>query len=439
MSSSFVLHGDSVWCAADGAFECRKNSFLVCDKGVCAGVFSRLPACYAALPFIDYQSHLIMPGLVDLHTHAPQFAFRALGMDKKLLEWLTTCAFPEEAKYHDLEYAARAYTLFVDELVRGPATRHVIFATVHKDATLLLMDILEKTGLVAFVGKVNMDRHSPPSLCEASAAASIDATREWLDSCAQRAYSAIKPILTPRFIPSCSDDLMRGLRLLHTEYNVPVQSHLSENPEEIAWVHELCPHSASYGGAYADFGLLGADIQTVMAHCVWPEEHEISLLAERGVFIAHCPESNCNLASGCAPVRRLLNAGVRVGLGSDIAGGTNSSIFRAMSSAIQISKVRHALLEPRKEPFSNERPLTIEEVFFAGTAAGGAFFGKAGSFEAGYEFDALVLDDSTAPLASTSTLSLRDRLERVIYLADDRHIRAKYAQGRCIYQKPPLM
>jgi guanine deaminase len=220
------------------------GAFLVCAEGKSAGVFSKPPEQYSGLPLLDYSGRLIIPGLVDLHTHAPQFAFRALGMDLELLDWLQTNAFPEEAKYRGLEYARRAYRILVDHLQRGPNTRLVIFATLHTPATLLLMDLLEETGLMCMVGKVNMDRNSPDSLREENAAASLGATRQWLDACVARNANGRKntqPILTPRFIPSCGDDLMRGLAELQKEYALPVQSHLSENRREIQWVRELCP------------------------------------------------------------------------------------------------------------------------------------------------------------------------------------------------------
>ena len=434
-NNSFVIRGDICWSKNRTALETAPNAFLVCTEGKSAGVFSRLPQHYEALPLADYPGRLIIPGLVDLHLHAPQFAFRGLGMDMELLDWLSTHAFPEEAKYASLAYARRAYGLFTEHLKRGPNTRMVVFATLHVPATLLLMDMLEESGMVSMVGKVNMDRNSPDNLREESAAASLDATREWLGACA--GYKRSRPILTPRFIPSCSDDLMRGLGALRRDQHLPVQSHISENRAEIEWVRRLCPASGGYGAAYRDFDLFGSDSPdtaappTVMAHCVWPDEQEIELMARRGVFAAHCPQSNTNLASGIAPVRKLLDAGVAAGLGSDIAGGTNSSIFRAMADAVQVSKLRRFLPGPSDEG-GTEQALTLEEAFYLGTAGGGAFFGKAGmgycgSFDPGNDMDALVIDDT--PLAAPFELSIRDRLERLVYLSDSATIEAKYVQG----------
>ena len=432
-NTSFVIKGDVCWSTGPQTLETMPGGFLVCANGVSAGVFPRLPQEYASLPLFDYSGRLITPGLVDLHIHAPQFAFRGLGMDLELLNWLSTQAFPEEAKYADLSYARKAYGDFISHQKSGPNTRLVVFATIHVPATVALMELLEESGLVSLVGKVNMDRNSPDTLREESAAASLTATREWLRSCA---YSRTKPILTPRFIPSCSDELMRGLGALRREAGLPVQSHLSENRSEISWVKELCPASDGYAAAYRDFDLFGSSAEgeapTVMAHCVWPDETEMAVMAERGVFVAHCPQSNANLSSGIAPMRRLLSAGIPAGLGSDIGAGANTSIFRAMADAIQASKLRLAVYGPAD---GGEKALTLEEAFFLGTAGGGAFFGKSGmgycgSFEQGSDFDAIVINDSD--LTSPFELSLRDRLERVVYLSDSRHIEKKCVKGQWI-------
>jgi len=428
--NSFVIRGDLCWSESSSVLKTMPDGFLVCVDGKSAGAFTSLPRQYEKLPLINHSGSLVIPGLVDLHMHAPQFTFRGLGMDLELLEWLSSRAFPEEAKYNDLAYARKAYSLMVEHLKSGPNTRIVFFATLHVPATMLLMDLLEESGLVSMAGKVNMDRNSPDTLREESAAASLNATREWLKKCAGANYRNTKPIVTPRFIPSCSDDLMRGLSELRKEFNLPVQSHLSENRGEIEWVRKLCPSSAGYGAAYDDFGLFGSEgPPTVMAHCVWSDENEIELMARRGVFVAHCPQSNANLSSGIAPMRRILEAGIPAGLGSDIAGGTSSSIFRAMSDAIQVSKLRNPLLG------LNEKALTMEEAFYLGTKGGGAFFaksgmGQCGSFEQGYELDALVINDNAPEARAPFELTLRDRLERAIYICGSGHIKAKYVRGK---------
>ncbi len=422
---AFVIRGDFCWSRTPQELHQVRNGWLVCENGCSAGVFPELPERYRNLPVLDYRGHLIVPGLTDLHVHAPQYTFRGLGMDLELLDWLNTYTFPEESHYGDLAYAETAYRRFVEDMRHGPNTRACVFATTHVDATVLLMDLLEKSGLVTMVGKVNMDRNCPDTLGEGSAEASDRHTRDWLRRIQGR-YERTTPILTPRFIPSCTDDLMERLGRIQKETGLPVQSHLSENPGEIAWVQELCPFSKFYGDAYDAFGLFGGEnCPTIMAHCVWSGDEEIARMKERGVYVAHCPDSNTNLSSGIAPVRRFLEEGVPMGLGSDVAAGTHVSIFRSMSEALQVSKLRWRLVDPSR------KALTAHEVFYLGSVGGGSFFGKVGSFDPGYELDAVVLDDRR--YTPQSGMTLEQRLERMIYLSEDRDVVHKLVKGRALF------
>ncbi len=417
----FIIKGHVCFMKEAKTLEVVENAYLVCLDGRCEGVFRELPEIYKDLPVTDYDDRLIIPGLVDLHVHAPQYSFRGLGMDLELLEWLNQNTFPEEAKYKDMDYADKAYDYFVEDLRQGAVTRACIFATIHNEATILLMDKLEAAGLCTMVGKVNMDRNSPAELCEKSAKISAEDTVQWIERVKGR-YQKTKPILTPRFIPSCTDELMAGLQEIQKKYQLPVQSHLSENQSEIEWVKELCKEAEFYGDAYDRFGMFGRGCPTIMAHCVYSTDEEIERMKENGVYIAHCPQSNTNLTSGIASVRRYLDEGMNIGLGSDVAGGSVTSIFRAMADAVQVSKLRWRLFD------ESLKPLTVWEAFYMGTKGGGSFFGKVGSFEKGYEFDAVVLDDSR--LKHPQPLTIKQRLERVIYLSDEREIYDKYVQGK---------
>ena len=423
MKRTFALRGNICYSKNSDHIECMEDGWIICEQGISQGVFKQLPDKYKGIAVYEYHQHIITPGLIDLHVHAPQYSFRGLNMDQELLDWLNTNTFPEEAKYIDLEYARAAYKLFVHDLACGATTRAAVFATLHVEATELLMDLLEESGIRALVGKVNMDRNSPMDLCEVSGAQSETDTRRWLDRVCDK-YKHVKPILTPRFIPSCTDELMERISSIQKEHSLSIQSHLSENPGETAWVRELCPDTDFYGEAYDKYHLFGGACPTIMAHCVYSSEREIALMKERGVFIAHCPQSNTNLSSGIAPVRTYLDNHMHIGLGSDVAGGFTTSIFRAMADAIQVSKLRWRLSD------DSLKSLTIDEAFYLGTKGGGAFFGEVGSFEKGFELDALVLDDSSLP--HPQELSVKQRLERLIYLSDDRHIVDKFVFGNKI-------
>lgn len=397
-----------------------ENGYVVWEDNKCLGAFQELPEEYADVTCEDMGDKIIIPGLVDLHVHAPQYSFRGLGMDLELIDWLNTHTFVEEAKYKDMDYAEKAYDIFVEDMLHSATTRACVFGTIHTDATLLLMDKLEKAGVAAYVGKVNMDRNSPEYLCEENSEVAAEATEKWILSCGD--YENVKPILTPRFTPSCTDELMERLSKLQKKYDLPMQSHLSENHGEIAWVKELCPTAKFYGDAYNQFDMFGNACSTIMAHCVHSTEEEIEMMKEQNVFIAHCPESNTNLSSGVAPIRTYLEKGMKVGLGSDIAAGSNLSIFKAMAMAIQCSKLKWRLED------QSLTPLKVEEAFYLATKGGGEFFGQVGSVEAGYEFDAVVMDDST--LRHPQELTVLERLERLIYLAEDRHMVDKYVAGK---------
>ena len=431
MNNSFVIKGNICQTKTPEKLDLNENAFAVCVDGVSAGVFNDLPEEYAGLPLYDYGDALIFPGMVDLHVHAPQYAFRGMCMDLELMDWLNRYTFPEEEKYENLEYAKGAYGMFVDALIKGATTRSCIFATRHRYATELLMELMENSGLVSYVGKVNMDREASENLTEKSAEISAYETFGWINATKDK-FEHTKPILTPRFIPCCTDKLMEELREIQMAYGIPVQSHLSESKGEIDFVKFLRPDNPFYGDSYNEYDLFGknddinTDVKTVMAHCVWSTDDEVEMMRKNGVFVAHCPASNMNLTSGIAPIRKYMELGLNVGLGSDVAGGHSDSIFRAITDAIQVSKMYFRMVN------EEYRPLVFSEAFYLATKGGGKFFGNVGSFEEGYEFDAVVMDDSVLP--HPQTLNLAERMERAVYLGlDGKKICAKFVAGKKIF------
>lgn len=425
MTNSFVLKGNILYSLTDKTLCSVDNGFLVVIDGLVEGVFKTLPDKYKHLELTDFGDNLIIPGLVDLHIHAPQFPYRGTNMDLELMPWLYKVTFPEEAKYEEEEYAAQSYHIFAKAMKKSATTRLVAFSTCHRRGTEILMDEMEKTGLISYIGKVNMDRNAPDILREKSAEESIRETEEWLSDIKGK-YSNTYPILTPRFIPSCSDSLMEKLGEVRKKYNLPVQSHLSESLGEIEEVSSLRPEDKFYGEGYDKYGLFGGEERAIMAHCVFSKDEEIALMKKNGVYIAHCPECNENIASGMAPVRRYLDEGLNIGLGSDVAGGSTESIFSSMTEAIRVSKMRWRYVD------STLKPLTFEEAFYLATLSGGSFFGNVGSFLPGFEADILVLDDSAFP--TPSVMDSKKRLERFSYLGGDRGgIKHKFVFGRNLF------
>ena len=424
---AFILRGNICWSANKNTINTDAASYAVCEEGICKGVFSVIPEKYRGLPVHDYGDSLIIPGLSDLHIHAAQYSYRGLGMDLELMDWLQVHAFPEEAKYADEEYASLAYGIFADRMRKSATTRACIFASRHRGATEILMDKMERSGLVSYVGKVNMDSEAPDIVREKSAEESAAETETWLAETLGR-YENTYPILTPRFVPSCSRELFGYLGDIQTKYGAAVQSHISENLSEIAFVKELFPETEFYGQVYDRHELFGLNhrngrpVKTVMAHCVYSSDVELEMMKSQGVYIAHCPASNINVCSGIAPVRKYLDMGMNMGLGSDVAGGQTESMFRAMTDAIQVSKLYWRMCD------QSSQPLTFDEAFYLATKGGGGFFGNAGGFDEGCEFDAVVIDDSF--LRHPQQLTVHERLERAVYLAADINgVIGKYVRG----------
>lgn len=207
------------------------------------------------------------------------------------------------------------------------------------------MDLMENTGLRTYIGKVNMDRNGTAELQEESAAVSTKDTIRWINDTAEK-YENVKPILTPRFTPSCTDALMHALAELQKTYGLPVQSHLSENQSELPGCTNCAQILLFMERHMISLGFLRVTtVRRSWHHCVYSSDAEISLMKKRGVFIAHCPQSNTNLSSGIAPARRYLDEGLRIGLGTDIAGGHSLSMLRAIADAIPGTKLRWRLVD----------------------------------------------------------------------------------------------
>ena len=403
-------------------FEVLENGYITVDAdGRVVGVSANLAESDREdAEVIDFGDRLLIPAMNDMHVHAPQVHNQGVAMDMELLPWLQNYTFPEESKDADVHDAERMYRRFLHTQWLFGTMRSVVFATVHTESTRVLMKLYQEAGMGALVGKVAMNRNCPDALCE-DVEAAVEGNERLIAEFNQ-SDALVRPIITPRFVPSCTPELLKACGKLANKYQMPVQSHLSENTSEIAWVQDLEKESTCYGDAYNRYGLFG-QTPTIMAHCVWTEGEELELMKRQGVMVAHCPTSNLNIASGLAPVRTFLDEGLRIGLGSDISGGHDLNMFRMMVYAIQVSKMHY-------QHDHNKSFLTLPEVFWIATKSAGSFFGKVGSFEPGYDFDALVINDS---VLYPSEYSLLHRLERFIYLGDDRQIEHRFCRGKEIF------
>ena len=410
-----ILRGTILHAPALGVLETLEGGYLVLEDGVIRALCPVVPEVYRGAPVEDYGDSLILQSFADMHLHAPQYAMAGMGMDLPLLEWLDTYTFPAEARYADTDYARRVYRRLAADLIAWGTTRVAMFSSLHTDATLVLMEELERAGVTGYVGKVNMDRNGGKNLQETTEE-SIAETERWLAGCH---FAHIHPILTPRFTPSCSEELMAWLGKTAAERGLYVQSHLSENLGEAAWVRELCPDCGQYWETYARHGLWRE--RTIMAHCVHSDAREQLAMKEAGVLAVHCADSNVNLCSGTAPVREMLERGLWVALGSDVAGGAQLGMPQVITASIRASKVKH--ME------TGAAFLTAQEGYYLATTAGHRYFGAGNGFAVGDRLHAVVVNEERFP-EPPRPLTPAQRLERALYRMEPRDIRAVYSEGR---------
>ena len=339
----------------------------------------------------------LLPGLVDLHVHAPQWPQLGLALDLPLEEWLQAYTFPLEARYADTAYAQTVYEDLVDALLANGTTTAVYFATIHLAATRTLADICLKRSQRALIGRVSMD---DPAQCpgfyrDSSAAVAETETRAFISyvrSMPGNSSGLILPVVTPRFIPSCTDELLTRLGRVARETGCHVQTHCSESDWEHEYVLARC--GVTDTAALNGFGLLSR--RTILAHGNFIGDADEDAILHAGAGIAHCPLSNVYFSDAVFPLHRMLTRGVHVGLGTDIAGGASPSILENARHAVIASRILETGVDPtlsrtqRRSPGSRIDAVTA---FWLATAGGGiALDLSIGLFREGYQFDAIVLD-----------------------------------------------
>lgn len=395
----------------------RENSYILIDRGIVKEICGELPDNFPEENTIDWGNNLIIPGFCDMHVHAPQFLQRGVGMDRELLDWLNTYTYPGEAKFNDNDYARKIYTSFVNELLRQ-GTLHVnCFPSIHFEASDILFDILEEKGMFAFTGKLNMDQNSPDYYIENTEQSIID-TENFIKQ--HEKSGNVKAAIVPRFTITCSEKLLYGLGRLNEKYKVPVHSHMCEAVNEMKVCRELFPNYKNGAEIFYKNNLLG-QTPTIMAHCIFMDDDVLKMMKNPNCMAVHCPDATANInAGGIMPVKKLLNMGINLAIGSDIGSGASLSIARAIATTIQHSKIRN-MFDPQWEA------VNLSEAFYMATRSGGRYFNKVGAFENGYCFNALVIDDSNM---LGDDLTPIERLERFCYTGDDRNICMRYILGK---------
>ncbi|WP_373502226.1 guanine deaminase [Aestuariivirga sp.] len=382
----------------------------------------------------------VLPGLVDLHIHAPQYPQLGVALDAPLEVWLHKYTFPLEARYADLDFARQSYSALIDDLAANGTTTALMFATVHQEATRLLADLAIAKGLRALVGKVVMDDPwaCPDYYRDASAETAIAETRsliEYVRTHPENMDGRVKPVITPRFIPSCTDAALKGLGDLARETGCHVQTHCSESDWEHGYV--LARHGCTDAASLDSFGLLTR--RTVLAHSNFISGDDMDLLHERGSGVAHCPLSNAYFSNAVFPLRAALEKRVHVGLGTDISGGPSASLFDNMRMCVASSRMLEDGVDPDMAAANRHKPgsrVDWQTAFHLATAGGAAALDiETGTFAPGRHFDAIVVD--TATRAGTirlmgDDLPHEDILARIVYTASKPNIVNTIVGGRGI-------
>ncbi|MDQ1147433.1 guanine deaminase [Bacillus sp. SORGH_AS 510] len=387
--------------------------------------------------------HYLLPGFVDLHVHAPQWAQSGTALDLPLYEWLNTYTFPLEAKYSDLVFAKNVYEDLVNTLLANGTTTALYFATVHKEASILLAEICAKKGQRGLVGKVVMDdpEQNPSYYRDKDTETALADTEEFIlavKELAKTVKQGVYPVVTPRFIPSCTDEALKGLGKLAAKYDTHIQSHCSESD----WAHNYVQERFFTHDAFAlnNFQLLTD--KSVMAHCNFLDNEDAALFAKTGTAIAHCPLSNAYFANSVLPIASLKAKGIDIGLGSDISAGATPSLYDNAKQAVVSSRMLedgvNASLPADKRGVPHSR-ITINEAFYLATAGGGESLNlPIGRIQENYTWDVQIIDTrvSTAKLPIFDpNEDLYNTFQKIMYNVRPENIREVWVQGEKVHSR----
>ncbi len=385
------------------------------------------------------EGQYLLPGFVDCHVHAPQYPHLGAALDVPLEVWLHKYTFPLEARYGNLAFARRTYTLLVDDLIANGTTTALYFATIHQEATRILVDICIEKGQRALIGKVVMDdpQSCPDYYRDASVKEALSATQaliDYINHHPDNKDASVKPVVTPRFIPSCTDAALEGLGEIARDCGCHVQTHASESDWEYNFV--LSRHGMTDTESLDRFGLLGR--HTMLAHSNFLTAMDMEKIKLRQAAVAHCPLSNSYFAGAVFPLRKALEKGINVGLGTDISGGPSASMLENARAAILVSRMLETgvdpELAPEKRATGKATRIDFRHAFHIATAGGAKALNlPVGQFAAGYKFDAIVVD-TKAPKGGMQLFEDMDEgetiLQKIIFTASKANIGSVFISGR---------
>lgn len=372
------------------------------------------------------QDGFFFPGFIDTHIHASQYPNSGLFGKTTLLDWLNEYTFPLESKLFDLNIANQIYNKIIKRTLSYGTTTAAYYTTIHLESSKLMARLCLKYNQRAYIGKICMNQNSPSYYIESSARESIDTTTQLIDYIKELNDSRISPVITPRFAPSCDETLLSQLGQLAKQNNLPIQTHLSENVNEIEWVEQLFPKNSNYTDVYDKNGLLTQ--KTILAHCIHLNEDELNVIRNQKSGISHCPISNSCLGSGECPTRKILNKGIDIGLGTDISAGYSPSILEVARHAHMVS--RHL----SKHENNDSLKLSIVECLYLATMGGAHVMGlqdTIGSFDVNKQFDSQFIDLTArnSPIDLFPWEKQTEKLEKWFFNGDDRNVITVWVGG----------
>jgi len=397
--------GDFVHFPTLGQIEIFRNHVLVIDDNGFIKVNLHASVAHKQQGRLTDEGHevivipkgsFLVPTFCDLHLHAPQFMYQGTGLHLPLMNWLNEYAFKAEEKIDsDPDLALKVYDRLAQRLIENGTGAVVLFGTINEKSNLILAKSMLSAGTRAYVGKLSMDISTRPTYVEPSTEASLQAASTFADRCLSLGEKLpahkrlIEPILTPRFVPTCSNELLKGLGELSKEKDLRIQSHMAEARDQVEWVKK--ERHMDDMDVFDQNGLLTP--RTIQAHCTFLDSPSLSHVASRGTSIAHCPLSNAYFSAEPFKLREALNEKVRVGLGTDIAGGYSIDIMSAMRQAVATSRMREGTRVMSNSSGTQRTQLSIDwkEAMYLATTGGAKAMGLplgVGTFRPSAPFDA---------------------------------------------------
>ena len=410
----------------DDAYEYIEDGLLILKQGkvtVLGEALDWLDSLPDGIELHDYSGKLIMPGFIDTHTHYPQTDMIA-SYGAQLLEWLEKYTFPTERQFSDRSFADGVADFFCDELLRNGTTTSAVFATIHPESVDAIFSAAQKRDMCLIAGKVMMDRNAPEYLCD-TAESSYTQSAELIGRWHQKGRSLYA--VTPRFAPTSSEQQLEAAGQLLKDFpGLYLQSHVAENQAEIAWVAKLYPDRRSYLDVYDFYELLGQ--RSIYGHCIYLDDSDRQRMAETGAAIAFCPTSNLFLGSGLFSIDDAKKQNIRLGVATDVGGGTSFSLLQTLNEAYKVSRMAG-------------QTLTSMKAFYLATLGGAKALyldHQLGNFEVGKEADFVVLDLAATPLMKRRMAradSVADQLFALMMMGDDRAVYSTHVMGQCQYSR----